>query len=233
MYAELVFVFLGQLFEQTQQLFWSWVRYVISVIFSIAVLAFMSGIVMKISIGYAMAVAAALVMQQTGLGTAFGIDWPNIMKTCMMQGGLGMVLSLMLITIPPMVMQFFSVSLGGGVSGYSPFSGTAPSGGGVAESKAGGVATTTNSAGTNAPNQSGGWGSQSQSNHNWEDFSTGDRGAYKATSGELIRDQSGTAIISSGNLGVDRQRMSEAKETDRVMAVRNQLASAQRQQRGA
>ena len=113
---------LGLLFEQTKQLFWSWVKSVLGLMLSMGVLAFLSGLVMKITIGYATAAVAAIAVNNWLPGVAGLLDMPSITDTMMVQGGIGLLLTTMLITIPPAVSQFVGGTLGAGVSGFGPWS---------------------------------------------------------------------------------------------------------------
>lgn len=129
---------LSLMFEQTKNLFWNWIRYTVAVMFSMAVLAMVSSIVLEISMYYSGSILAAMLAQflvdsASDLGIP-GLDLiggllpgkgMSLSSSLMQSGGLGLVLSMLLLTVPPMVMQFFSANLGGTVSGYSPF-GTKP-----------------------------------------------------------------------------------------------------------
>ena len=115
---------LGLLFEQTKQLFWSWIKSVLGLMLSMGVLAFLSGLVMKICIGYSTAIVAAIAMNNWLPGVAGALNIPSINETMMVQGGIGLLLSTLLITIPPAVSSFVGGTLGAGVSGYSPWSKT-------------------------------------------------------------------------------------------------------------
>lgn len=117
---------LGLLFEQTKQLFWQWVKSVLGLMLSMGVLAFLSGLVMKISIGYATAIATAIAVNKWLPGVNGIIPMPSIVDTMMMQGGIGLLLTTMLITIPPAVSQFVGGTLGAGVTGFGPWSGGNP-----------------------------------------------------------------------------------------------------------
>ena len=113
---------LGLLFEQTKQLFWQWVKSVLGLMLSMGVLAFLSGLVMKITIGYGTAIATAIAVNKWFPGVNGIIPMPSVVDTMMMQGGIGLLLTTMLITIPPAVSQFVGGTLGAGVSGFGPWS---------------------------------------------------------------------------------------------------------------
>lgn len=108
------------LFEQTKQLFWNWVKYCIAVGASTVIISAMTAITLKISYEYAKAIIAGsfLDILLTGGGNA-----QSLAATAMTQGGLGLILSTLLVAVPPMVMQFFSVNLGGAVTGYTAIGG--------------------------------------------------------------------------------------------------------------
>lgn len=108
---------MGLLFEQTKQLFWNWVKYCFGLICTMGILAIMTSIAMKISMAYSLAIVAQFAASKIPVIGAF-VDMPSFSNTMMVQGGLGLLLCTLLITIPPMTMQFFSVSLGGGVTGF-------------------------------------------------------------------------------------------------------------------
>lgn len=118
---------LALIFENTKSLFWNWLRYTVGVMFSMAVLAMVTGIALDISIAYAGLILASAVFNSIAssipiLGDLLAGDSASLTQTAIQQGGLGLVLSMLLLTVPPLVMQFFSTSLGGAVTGYSPFS---------------------------------------------------------------------------------------------------------------
>ncbi|RMH87426.1 hypothetical protein EBB59_12990, partial [Lysobacter pythonis] len=104
------------IFPSTKQLFSKWLYYGIGTTFSLAVLAFMVGVATKLVmvIGGAMAVKYALIMQ--GNGASEGLN-----TLAMQQGGMGIVLTIMLITCPPMAAMFFQGTLGQAVTMYSQF----------------------------------------------------------------------------------------------------------------
>ncbi|MBK5071623.1 type IV secretion system protein [Budviciaceae bacterium CWB-B4] len=112
---------LGLLFEQTKQLFWQWVKSMLGLMVSMGVLAFLSGLVMKISIGYTAAAATAIAIDRWLPGVKGALNTPSIMETMMVQGGVGLLLSTLLITIPPAVNAFVGGTLGAGVNAFTPW----------------------------------------------------------------------------------------------------------------
>jgi type IV secretion system protein VirB6 len=90
------------LFDQTKNLFTKWLMYGIGTMFSLAVLSVMVGIALDITI----AVAIAFWTGQF-LGGNDGIT-----SMALQQGGLGTILTLLMITVPPMAANFFQGTLG-------------------------------------------------------------------------------------------------------------------------
>ncbi|WP_434779726.1 type IV secretion system protein [Neisseria sp. Ec49-e6-T10] len=111
---------LSLLFEQTKNLFWNWIRYTVGVMFSMAILSVMCSIALKIVYAYGTVVGTAVLAQILDIGIG-GKTIVSLDATMTQQAGLGLFLSVLILTVPPMVMQFFSANLGGAVSGYSPF----------------------------------------------------------------------------------------------------------------
>lgn len=103
---------LSLLFEQTKSMFNRWLFYGIGTMFSMAVLSFMVTIAMKIvgavALQTAMKYSAALALN--GMGVP--VDMPSVSSLAMQQGGLGLVLTVLLVTIPPMAASFFQGALG-------------------------------------------------------------------------------------------------------------------------
>ena len=81
---------------------------------------------MKITIGYGTAIVTAIAVNNWVPGIKGLIPMPSVVDTMMMQGGIGLLLTTLLITIPPAVSQFVGGTLGAGVSGFGPWSGGNP-----------------------------------------------------------------------------------------------------------
>ncbi|UJB17448.1 MULTISPECIES: type IV secretion system protein [Lysobacter] len=111
---------LSLMFEQTKQLFGRWLYYGIGTMFSMAVLSFMVTVSMKM-VGAVAGGFAVQYLAASGLSAA-GIEasTPGISTMAMQQGGLGMVLTVLLITIPPLAASFFQGALGN-FGAYSAF----------------------------------------------------------------------------------------------------------------
>ena len=95
------------LFQSTKGLFAKWLQYGIGTCFSLAVLCFMVSVAMKMvaAVGAAMFVKYTLAMN--GMGAMEGLN-----TVAMQQGGLGLVLTVLLVTTPPMAANFFQGTLG-------------------------------------------------------------------------------------------------------------------------
>ena len=103
------------LFDSTKSMFNKWLFYGIGTMFSMAVLNFMVTVAMKAVIAVTGAFAA-----QAVAAMAMGGNVQPISSLALQQGGLGMVLTVLLIVIPPMAANFFSGTIGQ-FSAYSQF----------------------------------------------------------------------------------------------------------------
>jgi type IV secretion system protein VirB6 len=103
------------LFDQTKQLFSKWLYYGIGTMFSLAVLSFMVAVAMKMVFAVAETFAA-----QYAIGLALGLDPQSANSMALQQGGLGLILTVLLVMTPPMAAQFFQGTLGS-FSAYSQF----------------------------------------------------------------------------------------------------------------
>ncbi|MEN5426989.1 type IV secretion system protein [Stenotrophomonas pennii] len=96
------------LFEQTKSLFQRWLFYGIGTMFSMAVLAAMTGIAMSMVSKVALAfwgTAAA--------GALMGSNFTEGMTSmALQQGGMGLILTTLILTAPPMAAMFFQGTLG-------------------------------------------------------------------------------------------------------------------------
>lgn len=104
------------LFDQTKQLFSKWLFYGIGTMFSLAVLSVMVGLAMDITV----AVAAAF-----WGGSILGASDEGVSSMALQQGGLGLILTMLIISAPPMAATFFNGMLGQ-FSSYNQFAGTPP-----------------------------------------------------------------------------------------------------------
>jgi type IV secretion system protein VirB6 len=93
------------LFEQTRTMFQKWLWYGVGTMFSLAVLSFTSTVVMKM-----LATIAAAMLIQYKLAEAGG-SAEGISSLAMQQGGVGLLMTALLILIPPMAAAFFQGTL--------------------------------------------------------------------------------------------------------------------------
>lgn len=138
------------LFKATRPLFQKWLYYGISTVLSSAVLAVMADISMDLVIHFAKALFVAKL---------FGVESQGIMQAAIQQLGLGLMLSTLLITVPPMVGNFFNGVMGQ-FSSYNQLGNTGmpPPGSGAAYAAggsmgAGGVQSTSAAPAHQAPTQ--------------------------------------------------------------------------------
>ena len=116
------------LFESTKQMFHKWLWYGIGTMFSMAVLAAM----VSISLDLVIRVAGAF-WANAALGNLIGSDFSDgISSQALQQGGMGMILTTLMITTPPMAAMFFQGTLGH-FAAYSAMGGA----GGIARDNAG------------------------------------------------------------------------------------------------
>lgn len=100
------------LFDQTKQLFSKWLFYGVGTLFSLAVLSVM----VALALDMVLAVSAAF-----WGGRFTGANQEGINSMAMQQGGLGLILTVLIVTAPPMAASFFSGVLGQ-FSAYNQFS---------------------------------------------------------------------------------------------------------------
>ncbi|MGJ3703786.1 type IV secretion system protein [Variovorax sp. AFSI2.2] len=132
-----LFISLGPLFilclifKQTESLFHKWLLYGIGLLFSMAVLSFMVSLVLELNLRIAAGLwASKAITSFLGVGGSTGLT-----SQAMLQGGIGLLLTVLLVTAPAAAAQFFGGTLGqfyhqsvlgGGSSGQSA---VAPGGG--------------------------------------------------------------------------------------------------------
>lgn len=105
------------LFESTKQMFQKWLLYGIGTVFSLAVLSVMVTIAMKMVSAITLAYAAKYLASMALTG---GTGSDGINSMAMQQGGIGLLLSTLIIMAPPMAASFFQGTLGQFAS-YSSF----------------------------------------------------------------------------------------------------------------
>ncbi len=96
------------IFDQTKSFFSRWLMYGISTMFSLAVLSAMIAISTKLVLG-----VAGAFWTTTTLSALTGISLTNGMTTiALQQGGVGLLLTVLIVTTPPMAAQFFNGAIG-------------------------------------------------------------------------------------------------------------------------
>ena len=105
------------LFDYTKSLFQRWLLYGIGTLFSVAVLSFMVSIALKVILAVTSAIVTkyAVMLATCSLGGSEGIT-----SMALQQGGLGLILSTLIVSAPPMAAAFFQGTLGQFMS-YSAF----------------------------------------------------------------------------------------------------------------
>lgn len=99
-----VFIFF-LLFQQTAGKFWSWTRYLLGTMFSLAVLVLVGGVLLKMMMAYGAGVIAAFFLNGSALGSVVSVD---IAGSAMRMGMMGALSSALLLMIPPVIMGFFN-----------------------------------------------------------------------------------------------------------------------------
>ncbi|MBO9648883.1 MAG: type IV secretion system protein [Variovorax sp.] len=124
------------LFEQTKSLFSKWLLYGIGTVFSMAVLSFMVGLANNVIQGVAIAFLAKYAALLTDTGSFLGATSASegITSMALQQGGIGLVLTTLIVSAPPMAAAFFQGTLGSYMS-YSAF-GNVGSGSAAADAQA-------------------------------------------------------------------------------------------------
>jgi type IV secretion system protein VirB6 len=98
---------LALLFQPTKQLFNRWLLYGIGTVFSLAVLNVMVALTMKLIGAVAAAFLVKWAVSSAGWDTGEGIS-----SMALQQGGIGLVMSTLIISTPPMAAAFFQGTLG-------------------------------------------------------------------------------------------------------------------------
>ncbi|WP_329743304.1 type IV secretion system protein [Dyella sp. A6] len=105
------------MFEQTKSLFNRWLMYGIGTLFSLAVLNVIAAMVMQLSIGIAAGMWSVTLIEHFTGGSTEGLS-----HQALEQGGIGLLLTMLIITVPPMAANFFQGTLGNFLH-YSAFGG--------------------------------------------------------------------------------------------------------------
>jgi type IV secretion system protein VirB6 len=120
-FALAIFLGLGPLFilclifEQTKSLFQRWLLYGIGTVFSMAVLAFVSSLVLQLTLRVAAALWTSNAINNLTANGAEGLS-----SQALQQGGLGLLMTVLIVSVPPMAAMFFQGTLGNFLT-YSAF----------------------------------------------------------------------------------------------------------------
>ncbi|MBS0342947.1 MAG: type IV secretion system protein [Proteobacteria bacterium] len=101
------------IFEQTKAMFHRWLMYGLGTLFSMAVLNLMVSIVMELTFNVAKALWASTVVN-----TITGAQAEGFSNQAMQQGGVGLLMTVLLVSTPPMAAAFF----GGTLGSFNPYS---------------------------------------------------------------------------------------------------------------
>jgi type IV secretion system protein VirB6 len=114
-FAITLFVGLGPIFilcllhDSTKQLFHGWLKYGLATMFSLAVLSFMTSVIMEMMFKVAGALWSAGAIN--GL-LRLGDGGAGLTSQAMQQGGIGLLMTVLLVTAPPMAASFFGATVG-------------------------------------------------------------------------------------------------------------------------
>lgn len=100
---------LALLFDQTKELFKRWLLYGLGTMFSLSVLAVMVSIATKVVAISAAAMLTAYALSSGEMAPAFG---GALNSSAVQQGGVGLIMSVLMVMAPPMAAMFFSGTLG-------------------------------------------------------------------------------------------------------------------------
>lgn len=95
------------IFDQTKELFRKWLLYGVGTLFSMAVLSLVSAIVLKMTLSVAEALWASNFIQSLAGGNSVGLS-----TQAMEQGGVGLLMTVLIVSVPPMAAMFFNGTMG-------------------------------------------------------------------------------------------------------------------------
>lgn len=117
------------IFDSTKSMFQSWLKFLLGTILTLVILTAMVVICLKAVIYYATTVmttytADSVIGNITAAMGAAGSTRPPLAQTSLIQGGLGLLMSTLIVAVPPMASQILGGMLGS-FAAYSPFGGGA------------------------------------------------------------------------------------------------------------
>jgi type IV secretion system protein VirB6 len=95
------------IFDQTKELFRKWLLYGIGTLFSLAMLNVVIAMVLQLS-----TLVAAGLWTVAAINMVTGSNTEGLSHQAMEQGGIGLLLTMLIVTVPPMAAQFFQGTLG-------------------------------------------------------------------------------------------------------------------------
>ncbi|MEH6419374.1 type IV secretion system protein [Pseudomonas sp. CGJS7] len=104
-----IFIF-ALAFPATKSMFTSWLKYGIGTLFSLAVLSFVANLLLDLT------VRIATFMWLAKLANIPGLSAEGITNQAMQQGSVGMIMTVLIISVPPMAAHFFQGQIGNFVS---------------------------------------------------------------------------------------------------------------------
>jgi type IV secretion system protein VirB6 len=107
------------IFDQTKSLFSRWLMYGLGTIFSMALLSVVASMMLDLTIAVNEAIWGAKTANKL-----LGTNAEGLSTLALQQGGIGLLLTTLIISVPPMAAMFFQGTLGS-FSPYSVFSGGA------------------------------------------------------------------------------------------------------------
>lgn len=127
------FFVLFLLSDKTSQFFWKWLWYGVGTMFALGVFVAMSSIALKVVGAVALSLWTGSLL--TGMTGATAKEGLTVMA--MQQGGIGLLLTLLLVSVPPIAANFFQGALGA-ASTYNVFQGAGSGNAGAAPRAPGG-----------------------------------------------------------------------------------------------
>jgi type IV secretion system protein VirB6 len=106
------------IFDQTKDLFKRWLMYGIGTVFSMALLSVVASMVLDLTVKISEALWGAKI-----INSILGNSTEGLTSTAMQQGGIGLLLSILVVSVPPMAAMFFQGTLGSALT-YSVFTPT-------------------------------------------------------------------------------------------------------------
>ena len=100
------------MFDQTKDLFKRWVLYGLGTMFSLGVLSFMVAVATKLVGITSAALLAQYILIASPALDAIGLNPGGLNAAAMQQGGIGLLMSVLMVMSPPMAAMFFSGTLG-------------------------------------------------------------------------------------------------------------------------